>query len=331
MSSLSEFGVRELMLVVGALLFIAVVIDGIRRVITQRRNELKLSKSARQGFDDGIAMDAQDAADASRLRFELPGETRVLKRTPEEVELDRLKKKEEAQEIIDLEHQNLDVPVLDRKVEPQLNFDELIKMAADQPAGDKDVSSEEESDGDKFEALSDKTDEIEKEQESSDLAHMIDSEPTNLNQPIEDVVTLHLQANDPKGFQGSELLEVLLGMNLRFGEMDIFHKRSEASTGRQVIYSVANAVEPGVFDLSKIRQFSTPCIVFFLRLPGPERPMIAFREMLDDASRMAKSLDGSVLDDHRNVLHQQTIVHISEHLQEFERKQILAAKRADGK
>lgn len=93
---------------------------------------------------------------------------------------------------------------------------------------------------------------------------------------------------------GEELLSMLLAADCRFGEMDIFHRYEEADQQGAVQFSVANMVEPGTFDLDQIKQFNTPGIVFFMQVPGPNDPLLAFEAMIEAAKWIASKLDGEV-------------------------------------
>ena len=63
------------------------------------------------------------------------------------------------------------------------------------------------------------------------------------------VYSLNVIARADQGFSGDDILRVLLGCGLRFGDMDFFHL-SEVQGGLPTIqFSVANMMRPGVFDL----------------------------------------------------------------------------------
>ena len=82
--------------------------------------------------------------------------------------------------------------------------------------------------------------------------------------------TKNVVARSDLGFRGEDILQILLSCDLRFGDMNFFH-RHEFEAGRGAIqFSVANMLQPGVFDIDKMADMSTPGLVFFLTLPGPE-------------------------------------------------------------
>jgi len=88
----------------------------------------------------------------------------------------------------------------------------------------------------------------------------------------EEVLVISVICRDPAGFKGPALLQNILESGLRFGEMDIFHRHESMAGNGEVLFSMANAVKPGVFDLDDIDLFTTPAVSFFLGLPGPRYP-----------------------------------------------------------
>ena len=107
---------------------------------------------------------------------------------------------------------------------------------------------------------------------------------------------------------------------LTFGHMNVFHRLVEDHPERGPIFSVANIMQPGSFDMAKIRELETPAIAFFLTLPAPMTALDAWEKMLPTAQRMAELLDGVVLDDSRNALGRQRIQHIRDELRAYDRQ-----------
>ncbi|WP_372867613.1 cell division protein ZipA, partial [Pseudomonas sp.] len=113
---------------------------------------------------------------------------------------------------------------------------------------------------------------------------------------------------------------------LRFGEMDIFHRHESMAGNGEVLFSMANALKPGTFDLDDIEGFNTRAVSFFLGLPGPRHPKQAFDVMVAAARKLAHELNGDLKDDQRSVMTAQTIEHYRQRIVEYERKQ-LTSKR----
>jgi cell division protein ZipA len=140
--------------------------------------------------------------------------------------------------------------------------------------------------------------------------------------PVEEVLVINVIARDEEGFKGPALLQNILESGLRFGEMDIFHRHESMAGNGEVLFSMANALKPGTFDLDDIEGFSTRAVSFFLGLPGPRHPKQAFDVMVSAARKLAHELNGELKDDQRSVLTAQTIEHYRQRIVEYERKQL---------
>ena len=140
-----------------------------------------------------------------------------------------------------------------------------------------------------------------------------------------EVFMLNVVARDKQGFRGEDILHILLACDLRFGDMNFFH-RHEFKAGRGPIqFSVANMMRPGVFDIDNMADFNTPGLVFFLTLPGPEDMMKAFDYMLETAQAVARNLEGDVLDESRSVVTRQTLEHCRQQIRDLERRMLARA------
>ena len=98
--------------------------------------------------------------------------------------------------------------------------------------------------------------------------------------PVDEVLIINVIARDESGFKGPALLQNILESGLRFGDMDIFHRHESMAGNGEILFSMANAVKPGTFDLDDIDNFSTRAVSFFLGLPGPRHPKQAFDVMV---------------------------------------------------
>ena len=147
-------------------------------------------------------------------------------------------------------------------------------------------------------------------------------EPEQELPPVEEVLVINVIARDPSGFRGPALLQNILESGLRFGEMDIFHRHESMAGNGEVLFSMANAVKPGTFDLDDIDHFTTPAVSFFLGLPGPRHPKQAFDVMVAAARKLSAELSGELKDDQRSVLTAQTIEHYRQRIVEYERRKM---------
>jgi len=134
------------------------------------------------------------------------------------------------------------------------------------------------------------------------------------------IITLSLIARGENGFVGEKLLHCMLSRGLRFGNMDIFHRHKNTSGEGPVQFSLANALNPGTFNLDDMGSFQTKAVTMFMILPGPKEPLKSYQMMLETAQHLAKELDGQLVDNTKSVLTQQTIQHFSEQIQDFQRK-----------
>ena len=135
-----------------------------------------------------------------------------------------------------------------------------------------------------------------------------------------EVIVVHLIAPRGHRFDGRELLQELLEGGMRFGEMNIFHCHRQENGEDVLQFSMANAVEPGTFDIDEMERNQFAGTTFFLKLPGPGRPLAALDRMLDTVRTLAERLGGELKDEQRSVLTPQTMEHMRQRVQEFERR-----------
>ncbi|MDC8015913.1 cell division protein ZipA [Tahibacter soli] len=138
--------------------------------------------------------------------------------------------------------------------------------------------------------------------------------------PVERIVTLFVAARGDAEIRGSDLVVAAEKCGLEFGDMGIFHRMVDGKSDQGPIFSAANMVKPGHFDMSRIDQLSTPGLSFFMALPGPLSALDAWDTMLPTAQRLAELLDAIVLDEERNALGRQRIAHIRDELRAWDRK-----------
>ncbi len=131
------------------------------------------------------------------------------------------------------------------------------------------------------------------------------------------IITLYLVARRPGGLRGEAIYSAVEHAGLQYGEMQIFNKVIERNGQRLLVFSLANAVQPGTFNLHELRHFTTPGLALFMQLPGPMEGLKAFNLMLDCAQRLASDLDAELRDETRSVLSNQMIDHIREEVQLF--------------
>ncbi len=141
------------------------------------------------------------------------------------------------------------------------------------------------------------------------------------DRPIERIVSLFVAAREGRSFRGTDLLVATEKVGLEHGDMDIFHRLVDNRPDLGPVFSVANMVKPGRFDLRAIERLETAGLGFFMTLPGPLPALDAWDAMLPAAQRLAELLDGLLLDEERNALGRQRIAHIRDELRGWDRRQ----------
>lgn len=137
---------------------------------------------------------------------------------------------------------------------------------------------------------------------------------------FEKIVTLYLAARAGAKLHGPDIVVAAEKAGLTYGHMGVFHRLIDNKPERGPVFSVANIMKPGSFDMATIQSMETPAIAFFLTLPAPVPALDAWETMLPTAQRMAELLDGVVLDDSRNALGRQRIAHIRDELRAYDRQ-----------
>ena len=95
----------------------------------------------------------------------------------------------------------------------------------------------------------------------------LDTKEQAVKSELQEVLVLHVKAVDDYSFHGADLLQQVLENGLRYGAMDIFHYHSDEDGEGPVIFSMANMLKPGIFNLKTINDFTTVGVTFFLTLP----------------------------------------------------------------
>jgi len=287
------------MVVAGVLLIFAVLLDSFRRVRKERHS------SVRMKLVDPADRDTSREVDLAWLK-ELPnGGARVINRNGVEAEV-----AEDEQGVEEhVEPQQVDVGAapssstagelvsgLSAAQEPE-NIDWLDALDTDSPSGRQQVRPA-----------------------------TPESSRTPL-QPEPEVFMFNVVARSAGGFNGGDILHILLACDLRFGDMDFFHRYEQEAGLGPIQFSVANMMQPGVFNLDCMSDMTTPGLVFFLTLPGPENMMQAFDYMLETAQAVARNLEGDVLDDSRSAMTSQALEHSRQKIRDLERRMLTQAQR----
>ena len=284
-----EFDVRDWLLVVGPVFIVGVLVHGYWRM-RSNRNTLKMALDKTFLTDNGD-LDDEDKHDLSYFKAELPNGGARLVSDPEQVALDL----------------NEEVPVLMDPVEMG------DASPADRPIAERNIQRAPARD--RVRTVTESAQKI--ETSVDEQTSVSDHESTTKQRPgancPERFVILYVAAiHEP--FEGQHLLECLLDQGMTFGEMDIFHRTSDAG---KILFSSANAVAPGTFVVSEMHQIKTPAISLFMQANLLNDPLAAYDQMVEVAQNLALDLVGEVKDESRSVLTPQTIEHGRQSLVEF--------------
>jgi cell division protein ZipA len=293
--AMTDLTIRDWMVIIGVLLILAVMLDAWRRIRNDRRADVRLNLSE-------LPEESSERDEELAWLKELPnGGARVVERG------DLLRA---AGHEIDPDDSAAGHGATGKHPEPSQE-DDAVPLVAGMSAS---ADTAEPDSVDWLDGLGSETREAE-------------DEPGRLPRDVDpEVFMLNVVARDPRGFKGEDILHILLACDLRFGDMNFFH-RHEFEAGRGAIqFSVANMMQPGVFDIDNMADFSTPGLVFFLTLPGPEDMMKAFDYMLETAQAVARNLGGDVLDESRSVLTKQTLEHNRQLIRDLERRLLARAR-----
>lgn len=137
------------------------------------------------------------------------------------------------------------------------------------------------------------------------------------------IFSLYVVAPQDKPYHGPELVQTLVEQGMRHGDMDIFHRHAQANGRGAVQFSLANAFEPGIFDLDDIENLHSKGLALFMTLPGPKKPLQAYELMVKTAQAITQQLGGRILDGSRSNFSRQIETHHKEQISEFERRQLL--------
>ncbi|WP_185230419.1 cell division protein ZipA [Teredinibacter franksiae] len=332
---------RDWLTVIIVLLIVGILLDAFRRMRQSRRENLQLSRNVTKA----------DKEEASISNSEFPsGGARVASRRADK----------------DVSNLNLNIKktYLEKKTtvgapnripeQVTLNLDEHVPMLMDSVVDDG--SENEDETVDEIESVNepilgdfDSLDEsIELDQPEPQpigqkpalssksverSAAQVKEEPQNIQQPDE-VLIINVMARSGCRFPGDRLLSALMERGMKLGAMDIFHRHINDDGDGPVVFSLANMVVPGTFNLAKMNEFETPGVSLFLSLPleitdeeGEPVDGICIRaydNMAETSKALAEALDGVLMDKNRSVMKQQTIDYDRELVVEYERKQRLA-------
>lgn len=115
-----------------------------------------------------------------------------------------------------------------------------------------------------------------------------------------ELIILYVIAPLGHPYVGYELLQALADAGLRYGDMNIFHYYDDHT--HQNIFSLASAVEPGIFDLTDMGGITCPGMCMFMSPQNVDDPSSTFDLMLETAQQLIDDLGGTLCDENRQPL-----------------------------
>ena len=258
------FGPREVLIVVGVLVILAIILDGARRIKRNRYENLQMSsRKLRKSSAQDVTSEELDALEASQFPS---GRARVIGVRDEgdiqQVE-DSLRRsngfgfdREPEQEVFDLDNS-----IYERQRA------ELTQQTQPQKSAEKP------------------------------------------NTQPEEVLVIHLMANKGEKVAGQQLLDAVLSAGLRYGAMKIFHRHLSDDGSGPVLFSMANLVNPGTFDLNTMGDLEVPGVTLFMALDDIEDPVDALNIMIEAVDSIVGDLQLNVMDESRSSMTRNTIDH----------------------
>lgn len=321
-----DFEMQHVLTIIIVLLIVGVVLDGIRRMRQNRRDSIRMSLNMQHNLDKD-----------EEYGSELPnGGARVVNRDLSEAEdLNTEVRKafvapgEKPRPVTEQVSLNLDeqVPMLMDSVSEQAE-DSVQELEADYHSDRLEpVFNEADSGALLDEGVVSATRTVRREAEAAASPRQQaradhESSAAQAGQDPEEVIIINVMAPAGARFQGEDLLQILLAKGMRFGTMNIFHRHSESDGSGEILFSMANMVVPGTFDLDAMSSFETPGVSFFLTLPINGDSLNAFEAMVETTQALCDSLGGELKDENRSVMTQQTIEHCRQRVREFARRQL---------
>lgn len=161
--------------------------------------------------------------------------------------------------------------------------------------------------------------------ETERTAAAVDAEPGRHEvgeAPEQLIIALRLRARAPEGFSGGDLLEACRAERLEHGKFGAFHGLDDQGRSR---FLIASLVEPGEFDPETMPGEHYLGVSLFMVLPGPKEPLTALDGMLACGRRLARRLDGELLDEKGTALTVQEAAWLREQVVEYQRRTRLGA------
>ncbi|NVJ66639.1 MAG: cell division protein ZipA [Gammaproteobacteria bacterium] len=292
------------------LVIVGIIIIGFVYFDAKRRQVARQEKRDQKRFEQQFA----NKQDSAGFDMDGIGEVRLVEAAQNKVIQEKIKQAEASAE-----------SRIDESVEELVEAEEPVKNQVKEPSfGAEEVPVLDDMlfgfDKDKLDSSEAR---IEPKVEQPTQTSLFEEESESAPVDPELIFTLYIVSPNDAPYQGEKLVQALLEQGMRHGDMDIFHRHSQ-STGRgPVQFSLANAYEPGTFDLDKLDQLETKGLAVFMALPGAKKPLKAYELMINTCKALVEELGGYIIDSSKAHFSKQIEAHHKEQIQEFERKLLL--------
>lgn len=97
-------------------------------------------------------------------------------------------------------------------------------------------------------------------------------------------------------FDGAAIVQAADHCNLEPGVMDIFHRYGPAGPPDDILFSMANMVNPGTFPFGTMEDFDSPGVTLFTQVEGAPGDTDRLEKMLTTVRCLADELGGDIRD-----------------------------------
>jgi cell division protein ZipA len=127
------------------------------------------------------------------------------------------------------------------------------------------------------------------------------------------LIQLSVVAGADDYFNGEDLRDALVELDLIYGDMGIYHRYDREY--REPLFSIASLVEPGTFPIDDMEHFECPGIVLFFQPPQVSDPLAVFDDLVNTCHELAVRLNGIEWDENRQPLTDEKIDQMRQRLE----------------
>lgn len=143
------------------------------------------------------------------------------------------------------------------------------------------------------------------------------------------VFIIQIRARPGKPFMGYELLQTVLAAGFYFGEMNLFHRFSQANGKGDLLFSIAAATPSGAFEINNMGAFTCNGLVLFMQLDKVKQLMTTFDLFVDTAKQLAEDLGGELCDERTQSLSANQLTKWREKICSLEKNNLYASDLLD--